>query len=148
MTIRSKDRLDYVPEPDIFHDVFGHVPLHADPVFARFLQRFGTLAARATSPEDVTAMVLGGHGDSMVPLIRYSTVAGIPLRFKLDAEKQPVDLLGLELGYRLIAMVDAVAKPRGLVVSEIALAVMLSFAVPGIPNASFIVMLPVKTAQV
>jgi malate dehydrogenase len=31
------------------------------------------------SPEDVTAMVLGGHGDTMVPLIRYSTVAGIPL---------------------------------------------------------------------
>jgi malate dehydrogenase len=29
--------------------------------------------------EDVTAFVLGGHGDSMVPLIRYSTVAGIPL---------------------------------------------------------------------
>jgi malate dehydrogenase len=31
------------------------------------------------SPEDVTALVLGGHGDTMVPLIRYSTVAGIPL---------------------------------------------------------------------
>jgi malate dehydrogenase len=31
------------------------------------------------SIEDVTAFVLGGHGDSMVPLIRYSTVAGIPL---------------------------------------------------------------------
>jgi malate dehydrogenase len=31
------------------------------------------------SPEDITAMVLGGHGDTMVPLIRYSTVAGIPL---------------------------------------------------------------------
>jgi malate dehydrogenase len=31
------------------------------------------------SPEDITAMVLGGHGDTMVPLVRYSTMAGIPL---------------------------------------------------------------------
>ncbi|HET7039087.1 MAG TPA: phenylalanine 4-monooxygenase [Gemmatimonadales bacterium] len=48
VTVRSKDRLDYVPEPDIFHDVFGHVPLHADPVFADFLQAFGRLAESAT----------------------------------------------------------------------------------------------------
>ena len=31
------------------------------------------------SVEDVTAFVLGGHGDLMVPLVRYSTVAGIPV---------------------------------------------------------------------
>jgi len=53
VTIRAMDRLDYVPEPDIFHDVFGHVPLHADPVFADFLQRFGAVAARARDPEAV-----------------------------------------------------------------------------------------------
>lgn len=43
--------------------------------------RFRYFLARefAVSVEDVTAFVLGGHGDTMVPLIRYSTVAGIPL---------------------------------------------------------------------
>jgi len=39
------------------------------------------------SIEDVTAMVLGGHGDTMVPLIRYCTVAGIPITQLLSAEK-------------------------------------------------------------
>jgi phenylalanine-4-hydroxylase len=51
VTVRPKDRLDYVPEPDIFHDVFGHVPLHADPVFADFLQMFGTRAAGASDDQ-------------------------------------------------------------------------------------------------
>jgi phenylalanine-4-hydroxylase len=51
VTIRPLESLDYVAEPDIFHDVFGHVPLHADPVFADFLQRFGAVAAGAATPE-------------------------------------------------------------------------------------------------
>jgi phenylalanine-4-hydroxylase len=42
--IRTKERIDYLPEPDIFHDVFGHVPLHADPSFADFLQEYGQAA--------------------------------------------------------------------------------------------------------
>ncbi|MBI2235453.1 MAG: malate dehydrogenase [Magnetospirillum sp.] len=43
--------------------------------------RFSTFLADEfkVSVEDVTAFVLGGHGDTMVPLVRYSTVAGIPL---------------------------------------------------------------------
>jgi phenylalanine-4-hydroxylase len=56
VTIRALDRLDYVPEPDIFHDVFGHVPMHADPVFADFLQRFGELATRARTQEERRAL--------------------------------------------------------------------------------------------
>jgi malate dehydrogenase len=39
------------------------------------------------SVEDVTALVLGGHGDTMVPLIRYCTVSGIPIEQLLSAEK-------------------------------------------------------------
>ena len=39
--IRTRDELDYLVEPDLFHDFFGHVPLLADPVFADFLQAYG-----------------------------------------------------------------------------------------------------------
>ena len=56
LKVRPRAQLDYLPEPDIFHDVFGHVPLHADPVFADFLQRFGALAARARSDAEIAAM--------------------------------------------------------------------------------------------
>lgn len=42
--IRPREVMDYLPEPDIFHDVFGHVPLHALKVFADFLQTYGKAA--------------------------------------------------------------------------------------------------------
>lgn len=50
--------------------------------------RFRTFIAQElnVSVEDVTAVVLGGHGDTMVPLVRYTSVAGIPLTDLLDAE--------------------------------------------------------------
>lgn len=54
--VRPREQLEYLPEPDIFHDVFGHVPLHADPVFADFLQKFGQIAARAETEEDIRRM--------------------------------------------------------------------------------------------
>ncbi|HUF17323.1 MAG TPA: phenylalanine 4-monooxygenase, partial [Thermoanaerobaculia bacterium] len=56
VTVRSRDRMDYVPEPDIFHDVFGHVPLHSIGIFADFLERFGRVAAAAETPEQVERM--------------------------------------------------------------------------------------------
>ena len=43
--LRGRDSLEYTPEPDIFHDVFGHVPMHAHPVFADFLAHYGQLCA-------------------------------------------------------------------------------------------------------
>jgi len=39
--IRRPDQLDYLQEPDVFHDVFGHVPMLADPVFADFMVAYG-----------------------------------------------------------------------------------------------------------
>ncbi len=39
--IRTPEQIDYIPEPDIFHDVFGHVPLLAQPMFADYMQAYG-----------------------------------------------------------------------------------------------------------
>ena len=47
ITIRDKDHMDYLPEPDIFHDVAGHVPMHTDRAFADVLVRFGDCAHTA-----------------------------------------------------------------------------------------------------
>ena len=43
--LRSRNSLEYTPEPDIFHDVFGHVPMHAHAVFAGFLEHYGRVCA-------------------------------------------------------------------------------------------------------
>ena len=45
--IRRPDQLDYIQEPDVFHDVFGHVPMLADPVFADYLAAYGRGGQRA-----------------------------------------------------------------------------------------------------
>jgi phenylalanine-4-hydroxylase len=47
ITIRRADSIDYLPEPDIFHDIAGHVPMHTDRAFADTLVRFGKCAHTA-----------------------------------------------------------------------------------------------------
>lgn len=39
--IRTKDQLDYIQEPDVFHDLFGHVPILADPTFGDYMEEYG-----------------------------------------------------------------------------------------------------------
>ena len=41
--LRSMDELDYLKEPDMFHDIFGHIPLLANPTYSEFAHRFGKL---------------------------------------------------------------------------------------------------------
>lgn len=45
--IRTRAQLDYIEEPDVFHDVFGHVPMLAHPVFADYMQAYGKGGQRA-----------------------------------------------------------------------------------------------------
>ncbi len=47
--IRSPAQMDYLQEPDVFHDVFGHVPILMNPVFADYLQAYGRGGLKALS---------------------------------------------------------------------------------------------------
>jgi phenylalanine-4-hydroxylase len=47
--LRAPAEIDYLSEPDIFHDFFGHVPLLCDPVFADFMQAYGVAGAKAAA---------------------------------------------------------------------------------------------------
>src|SRR5206468_1692134 len=58
ITIRSPEKLDYLPEPDIFHDIAGHVPMHTDKAFAETLVRFGDCAHTAA---DVVSGIKDEH---------------------------------------------------------------------------------------
>lgn len=46
--IRGREELDYTPAPDLFHDIFGHMPMLTEPDFADFYQLFGKAALKAT----------------------------------------------------------------------------------------------------
>lgn len=48
--MRRRDELDYLVEPDLFHDFFGHLPMLAHTVFANFVQAYGAVGARARHP--------------------------------------------------------------------------------------------------
>jgi phenylalanine-4-hydroxylase len=45
--IRTRESFDYIEEPDVFHDVFGHVPMLTDPVYADYMQEYGRAGWKA-----------------------------------------------------------------------------------------------------
>ena len=45
--IRTREHFDYIQEPDVFHDVFGHVPMLSDPVFADYMHEYGKAGWKA-----------------------------------------------------------------------------------------------------
>ncbi len=51
-TIRPMDKLEFIVEPDLFHDAFGHLPMHSDPGFANFIELFGKIAYEVVEQEE------------------------------------------------------------------------------------------------
>ncbi len=50
--LRSEDQLDYLEEPDMFHDIFGHIPLYLNADYANFAQKLGALGVRVKDDEE------------------------------------------------------------------------------------------------
>lgn len=74
ITIRSSDKLDYLPEPDIFHDIAGHVPMHTDRAFADTLVKFGDCAHTA-------AEIVRGIKDHKEQVRRLTSIIRAMARF-------------------------------------------------------------------
>ncbi|HLH79105.1 MAG TPA: phenylalanine 4-monooxygenase [Chthonomonas sp.] len=74
ITVRSLENLDYLPEPDIFHDVAGHVPMHTDPAFAETLVRLGDCAHTAVE-------MVAGMGNAKEQLRRLTNILKAFARF-------------------------------------------------------------------
>lgn len=54
--IRTRDAFDYIQEPDVFHDVFGHVPMLTNPVFADYMQEYGRAGWKAMQHNRLKAL--------------------------------------------------------------------------------------------
>ena len=81
--LRTQDELDYIVEPDMFHDFFGHVPVLTQPVFADFMQMYGEKAG--------DAIALGGD-DMITRLYWYTAEYGL-----MQERGQPLKAFGAGL---------------------------------------------------
>jgi phenylalanine-4-hydroxylase len=76
--MRRRDELDYLVEPDLFHDFFGHLPMLANTVFANFIQAYGALGARAHTPAALKMLAR---------LYWYTVRAAGPARIGFDLQR-------------------------------------------------------------
>ena len=99
--IRSADNLDYLEEPDCFHDIFGHVPMLASPAIGRLMEALGTLGVAA---------IAAGEGDAIARLYWHS------VEFGLAREGGEVKILGAGLassfGEAHVALEADLPRPR------------------------------------
>lgn len=99
--IRGADSLDYLEEPDCFHDIFGHVPMLASPAVGRLMQALGKLGVEA---------IAAGEGDAIARLYWHS------VEFGLAREEGQVKILGAGLassfGEAHVALEADLPRPR------------------------------------
>jgi phenylalanine-4-hydroxylase len=99
--IRPADSLDYLEEPDCFHDIFGHVPMLASPPIGQLMEALGRLGVEA---------IAAGHGDTIARLYWYT------VEFGLAREGGELKILGAGLassfGEAHVALEAELPRPR------------------------------------
>ena len=105
--LRDKSEIEYLVEPDVFHDFFGHLPIISDPVFANFLQLYGKRGLEADRRDAVKYLArlywytvefgLIRTGDGLKAFgagilssageTRYAIESDIPARVKFNRER-------------------------------------------------------------
>jgi phenylalanine-4-hydroxylase len=95
--LRSPEELDYIVEPDMFHDFFGHVPILTQPVFADFMQMYGRKAE---------AVIAAGGGEMITRLYWYTAEYGL-----MREPGQPLKAFGAGLMSSFTELRFAVESP-------------------------------------
>ncbi len=138
--IRRPEHLDYIEEPDIFHEVFGHCPMLCDRDFCRFMERFGALAL-ALPKDDVKILfrlwwftVEFGliHEDGKIKAFGagiMSSPSEAAHAARGDAETLPFDLLTI---FRTDYRIDIVQPVYFVIESFEQLAAALDADIPGL----------------
>ena len=99
--IRKRSEIDYLVEPDLFHDFFGHVPLLSNPIFADYMQRYGQRAMEAGAYLQALTL-LAAH-------VRRKTIDLVNSAGRLQAATGATYIKQLELvrpGWRVLGHLD------------------------------------------
>lgn len=96
--LRTSDELDYIVEPDMFHDFFGHVPALTQPAFADFMQMYGAIAEK---------LIAAGGGDMVTRLYWYTAEYGL-----MQGRDEPLKAFGAGLMSSFTELQFAVSDPK------------------------------------
>ncbi len=96
--LRTDDELDYIVEPDMFHDFFGHVPALTQPAFADFMQMYGATAEK---------LIAAGGGEMITRLYWYTAEYGL-----MQGEGEPLKAFGAGLMSSFTELQFAVSDPK------------------------------------
>lgn len=111
ITLRDGDSMDYIEEPDIFHDVFGHVALMADPIYGELMRTFGDIHGVATSDQDVLEMTRLFWFTIEFGLIQQDGQTRILGSGLLSSHGEAIHCLSARVDRKPFMIADVVAQP-------------------------------------